>query len=364
MRKLATIREIKELLPIPGADLIELALIDGWQVVVKKGEFNTKDSCVYIEIDSILPPVDPFKFMEARKYRVRTIKLRGCLSQGLALPLSYFPSMKNTPKIGEDVTELLGITKYDPEDHGNNSVKLPVHPAVLLLCKFKLGRWIYYKFKPKSKGTWPEWVPKTDEERVQNIRGLFGLISQRNLYATEKLDGQSFTAFYKGNERTGLFKRGVYGVCSRNVWFKNPNETKNTWCNTALEHDIRVILNAFWNAHKVSLAIQGEIVGPTIQGNKYKLNKNSLYVYNIYDITNAKYFTHLQKAAFTKQYNLKLTPTVELQYEGKYPVNFVIQADGQSVLHTCPREGIVVRDIMDDSFSFKAISNAFLLKEK
>lgn len=88
MRKLATIREIKDIQPIEGADRIEVATVDGWQVVIKKGEFKVGDKIIYIEIDSIVPEREEFEFLRDRKFRVRTIKLRKQISQGLIMPLS------------------------------------------------------------------------------------------------------------------------------------------------------------------------------------------------------------------------------------------------------------------------------------
>ena len=93
MRKLASIQKIVDLQPIPKADRIEVATIQGWQCVVKKGEFQVGDLCVYFEIDSLLPEKPVFEFMRDRKFRVRTIKLMKCVSMGLILPLSIFESV-------------------------------------------------------------------------------------------------------------------------------------------------------------------------------------------------------------------------------------------------------------------------------
>src|SRR5271157_945626 len=120
MRQLAYIETIKNLRPIEGADKIETAIILGWEVVVKRGEFSIGDKVVYCEIDSILPDLPPFEFLRAKKFRIRTIKLKSQISQGIAFPLSVInevtPSFDITKlNVGDDVTELLQITKYDPE---------------------------------------------------------------------------------------------------------------------------------------------------------------------------------------------------------------------------------------------------------
>lgn len=361
MRKLATVRIIKELYPIKKADLIELAIIDGWQVVVKRGEFQIGDKCVYIEIDSLVPPTKPFQFMEPRKYKVKTIKLRDCLSQGLALPLHYF-NLQNK-KEGDDLTELLQIVKYN-DDSGE--VSKPKSKLNTFLFQFNIVRWIYFKFNKKIKSSWPDFIPKTDEERVQNIRDLSRNLEGVNIYATEKLDGQSFTAFYHGTLKTGLFKKGIYGVCSRNIWFKHPKTTNNTWCNISIKHNIESILKNYFKQNKVALAIQGEIIGPGIQGNKYACKENKLFIYNIYNITLGKYLNLSEKMEFLKLYKtFEHVPIVLLELEEiKTVPYFLQQAEGISLLNKCEREGIVVRTITDDAFSFKAISNKFLLKEK
>ena len=114
MRKLATIREVADIRPIQGADNIEVAQIDGWECVVRKGEFHVGEHVIYVEVDSVLPDRPEFEFMRNRKFRVRTIKLRGQVSQGLVFPLAVLPVGTPT-ELGQDVTKELGIEKYDPQ---------------------------------------------------------------------------------------------------------------------------------------------------------------------------------------------------------------------------------------------------------
>ena len=118
MRKLASIQKITALRPIENADKIEVATVLGWQVVVQKGQFKEGDFCVYIEIDSILPDKPDFEFMRERKFRVKTIKLRGQVSQGICFPISILLKATDKDLIlreGDDMTELLGVRKYDPQ---------------------------------------------------------------------------------------------------------------------------------------------------------------------------------------------------------------------------------------------------------
>ena len=169
MRKLATIRTVTEILPIKGADMIVLAVVDGWKCVVKKDEFKAGDSAVYCEIDSFLPIKPEFEFLrkssfkrmgDKEGFRLRTVKLRGQISQGLLLPISV---LGREPQPGEDITEELGIEKYEPPT-----------PTCL---------------SGKVVGPFPATVQKTDEERIQNLAIDFKSYKYRTFFVTEKLDG-------------------------------------------------------------------------------------------------------------------------------------------------------------------------------
>lgn len=196
-RKLASIQKIIDIQPIDGADKIEVATVLGWKVVVSKAE-NHKigDLVCYIEIDSQCPATPMFEFLKDRKYRVKTIKLRKQVSQGLIIPLSAMP--KGKYEEGQDVTKLLGITKYDPEaeaeakllsESKNNSL---IHK---FLMKFKWYRKLYSKLHTKPKGGFPSWIKKTDETRIQVLTDMFNEVVAKNdtdepivFDVTEKLD--------------------------------------------------------------------------------------------------------------------------------------------------------------------------------
>jgi len=229
MRKLATIRTVHETRAIEGADLIELALVDGWKCVTKKGEFAVGDAVIYCEIDSFLPVQDEFEFlrksslkvMDGREgFRLRTVKLRGQISQGLLLNPVF---LGRRVAIGEDVTEELGIVKYEP----------PI-PACL-------GGEVI--------GGFPAFIAKTDEERIQNLADEFDSYRGKAFYVSEKLDGTSFTAFVH---------EGSFGVCGRN-WQLAENASNSQW-RVARELNLRARMETFGR----SLAIQGELVGPGI----------------------------------------------------------------------------------------------------
>lgn len=205
MRKLATIRTIANIKPIPNADRIEVAQIDGWEVIISKSDnFSQGDKVVYIEIDSKMPKTPEYDFLKSRRYVVKTIKLRGQVSQGLVLPLAVLPP--GDYKIGDDVTEILGVTKYDPEAEQENAVvsenkKKSRNPIIKFLMRFKWFRKIY--LKPSVKDTFPNWIKKTDEERIQNMTRLFEKLKRDKtvLSVTEKVDGTSATFFLKESRK-------------------------------------------------------------------------------------------------------------------------------------------------------------------
>jgi RNA ligase (TIGR02306 family) len=191
MRKLATKRKIKQLLDIKGKDRIVLAIIDGWSVIVKKDEFNVGDECIFFEIDSFLPAVDPFTFLgtpttyEGKQgYRLRTMRMASCLSQGLALPLTHF-----ILDYDRELDEQLGVVKYDVAEVCNQA------NGVGLLAG-------------NAGDKFPSFIPKTDEERIQNLTKYYEQYKTEKFYVAEKLDGSSAT-FY--------LKDGLFGVCSRNM---------------------------------------------------------------------------------------------------------------------------------------------------
>jgi len=351
MRHLATIQRIAEILPIESADNIEKARINDWWLVVKKDEFKVGDLCVYFEIDSFLPIEEQYAFLQkgsgTRKMlyegqervgiRLKTIRLRGQISQGLALPVEtfrargYFTAV--TKKEGDDVSEELNVIKYEQ----------PV-PACLA---------------GKVKGNFPPFIPKTDEERIQNCGYLLTQFPDTEFRAVEKLDGSSAT-FYK--------EAGVFGVCSRNL---DLLETEgNSFWQIAKKYNLPEILSE-------GMAIQGELVGPGIQQNPLKLSEVDLYVFNVFDIHQGKYLDADKASVFCATMGLKEAPVLPATFLGsEMTVEELLKlADGKSFVNpTMNREGIVCRPMTvirtriggnnNQRLSFKAISNYYLLREK
>ena len=340
-RKLASIRIISELRPIEGADKIELAIVDGWQVVVAKDvEHMVGDKVVYCEIDSFLPIRDEFEFLRKSSYkkmgeqegfRLKTIKLRGQVSQGLILPISIVPVTQfatavNLPE-GMDVTEMLGIVKYEP----------PI-PAELA---------------GKVKGGFPSFLSKTDEERVQNLVKEYGewkFTSKHQFYVTEKLDGSSAT--YYVND-------GVFGVCSRNLELL---ETEgNTFWKVARELDLENKMRSL----NMNVCFQGELIGEGIQGNPYKIKGQTVKFFNVFDIDQHQRVSLGTFLKIMDDLDLDFVPFIDVKLLLPNTVEDMLKfAEGKSKLNNdVEREGVVVRS-MDTSISFKAISNKFLLEEK
>lgn len=370
-RKLASIQKILDIQPIENADKIELATVLGWHVVVSKSE-NHKigDLVCYVEIDSQCPETPLFEFLKERKYRVKTIKLRGQISQGLIIPLDKLP--KGNYKEGQDVTKILGITKYDPEAEKENklieqSMKNNKNPIHKKLMKYKWYRKLYSKFTTPTKNGFPTWIKKTDEDRIQVLVEKFNDIiavndTKKALYfdSTEKLDGQSATYFIKKYKKLGLFTKYDFGVCSRNLRLKTPSNS--SYWTIAKKHDMEGILKDMikkYNAN--SIVIQGEICGTGIQGNKYQIDGYKLFVFNLI-IDNKRYRTQEVKNIL-KPYKIETVPILDTNVLLLPSIDEMVKnAEGKSKIYSkSDREGKVWRSCIGD-LSFKVINPKFLLK--
>ena len=336
LRKLASIRKISHIQSIPGADMIELAIVDGWKVVVAKNvEHKVGDMVVYCEIDSFLPIKEEFEFLRKSSYkkmsdgtegfRLRTIKLKGQVSQGLILPLKdlQLPN-KDLLEVGMDVTNLLGISKYEP----------PI-PAEL---------------SGKVKGLFPSFLRKTDEERIQNLSDEYENLKQHKFYVTEKLDGSSAT-FYS--------KDGVFGVCSRNL------ELLETEGNTFWKVARELKLEEWLTSQDVNYSIQGELIGESIQGNPYKIKGQTVGFFNAFNIDTQEYLGLEEFEKLISSMGLKSVPILDREFTLPDTIDELLTyADEKSVLNSnFDREGVVIRSL-DRKISFKVISNKFLLSEK
>jgi hypothetical protein len=371
MRSLAYIQTIKSLAPIAKADAIEKAEVLGWEIVVKKGDFNVGDKIVYCEIDSILPEYPCFEFLRAKRFRIRTIKLRGQISQGIVFPLSVLtdidPSFKVSKlKVGDDVTEALKIVKYDPEaalDVEEEQVK-----KSWLERKVSYYKWKLFGFKPIKKGNFPSDVPKTDETRVQMMGSSLEKRAGEKAYITEKVEGTSATFVYRksGNWLAKLFgQNGMFQVCSRNrIVFNSQTQRSgpdnNHLMKVAEKYNIRDGLTKL----NRNIAIQGECIGPKIQGNIYKIPDFELRVFLIYDIDAQIYLPYYEMMSVCAELKLGFVPILEFDVIKNDIKYYVELSKGKSNINPdIHREGIVIRS-MTDNFSFKSINPEYLLKQE
>jgi len=338
MRKLASIRKISDIRPIEGADMIEVATVDNWNVVVGKNEFKIGDNVVYFEIDSFLPIRNEFEFLrkssyrkladESEGFRLKTIRLRGQISQGLISSMSILNSEEipnsGVWNVGDDVTEYLGVVKYDP----------PLPPELDGIAI----------------GNFPSFIQKTDEERIQNLTEEYEGYKKFKFFASEKIDGTSSTFFLNDDE---------FGICSRNLQLVfNPD---NTFGRIVISNKLEEKLRKFGR----NLAIQGEIIGEGIQGNKYKLKGQKLLVYNIFDIDTYKYLSKDRMLDICKEFNLEIVPTIFAYFTLTETIDELVEiANDKSVIKSDTiREGLVWVSVdSPQRISFKTISNKFLLK--
>lgn len=337
MRKLATIRKIDEIRPILGADAIEAAVVGGWTVVIKRGEFVAGDLAVYLEIDSWVPnDLAPFlsKGSEPREFngvkgeRLRTVKLRGQVSQGLLIPISAVYGKIGSIDIqeGRDLTEFLGIQKWEA----------PI-PAQLA---------------GDVAGSFPTEVPKTDQERIQNLTEELKEWQDNNAFTwevTEKLDGSSMTVFVNGDNE---------GVCSRN-WALKETAGNSLWRVARSEQLIEKIRSTGRN-----LALQGEIIGEGIQGNRYNVRGQEFHLFDIYDIDRGEYMTPFERRTFCDTHGIKHVPLIAVgMVIQEFVQGLLDMAEGKSMLNNkAEREGLVFKCNTFGGPTFKAISNKFLLK--
>lgn len=364
MRSLATIQTINKIEPIEGADRIELATILGWHVVVKKGEFNVGDKCVYIEIDSLLPEKPEFEFLRKKKFRIKTMRVRGVISQGICFPLSVVGLDEEKYKIGDDVTEILGVTKYDLDDDADLEDKTSTKvnsKFVKFLMRYKFFRKIFSKKKKRGDGFPTEYISKTDETRIQSMPWVLERDCGEYYYSCEKLDGQSGSFLLVKNKFPhNIFgKKYEYIVASRNrIAPQDSSYTK-----VSEKYNVEEVLKSIAKEYGSSMvAIQGEVIGDKIQGNKYKISGHQLYVFNL--IIDGKLKNIREMHDILDKYNMLIVPLV---WEGQlnHTVDEVIEmSKGKSHLAKRNREGLVFRKLSDPRVSFKAINPEFLLEEK
>ena len=355
IRKLASIQLIDEIIPIKGATNVELAKILGWYSIVKMGQFKARDRCIFFEIDSIVPERPEFEFMRSKKFRVRTMKSTrlGVISQGLIMsiydlsyevggrlyPFEDFLEHNDCP-IGTDVTNILGIQKYEIPLEGGKSTK--------------------------PKGAFPIYiVPKTDELRIQAFPKLLEEMKGLPYVMRIKFDGTSFTTFSFNGES---------GVCSRNLELHETDG--DVYWKIAHKYNLPQRLVDYCKIIGKNLAIQGEICGPiVIHSGHNPLNAkiDDLHLFSVYDINEHKYVNDSIAESIARDLGINFVTLYEKGDNFNYTIEELLEKT-KDVYYPGTKnqiEGLVVRPhestyshIIGGQLSFKVINTEYLLEEK
>ena len=359
MRKLASIVTIATAEPIPGSDRLDVVTMKGkgWRVVTGRGEFKPGDTAIYFEIDSALPADDErYAFLRDRclrtwtdkrgnvlkqAIRIRTVKLRGVISQGLVMPVDLFPELAAIMN-GEDEDEILHVEHFDDID-------AEMKAALDTRCPQGFGR---------REGNFPAWIPKTDEERIQNLADWPDTLKGVLWEVTEKADGSSMTVFWSPSNR----QENPFGVCSRN--FELKRDETNAWWEAAIKHGIEDKLAALGR----EIAIQGELVGPGLNGNRDLLSEREFRVFRIWDIANGRYLGSTERRELCASLELPHVKVVAeaMDVFSELPTVDAVLKFAEGVTDRGhEREGLVFKEA-DCPYprSFKAVSNRYLLKLK
>ena len=348
-RKLATIRQISEVRRIPDADKICAYVVDGWTVVDSIGKYSVNDLVVYCEIDSWIPStVAPFltkpdkfpkEYNGVEGERLRTVKLRGQISQGLLLPIDCTTISDGEGTVisvseGDDVTEFLGIQKWERP--------LPT------------------QLQGQAKGNFPSFIRKTDQERCQNL--------QKNIFVDWKDLEWEISLKLDGSSLTGYYNNGETGICSRNLELMDNDENSgNSFIQTFNSSGLKDAIKSIGR----NVAVQGEMMGEKIQGNRENLTGTILFIFDVFDIDNQQYMTPqdrlefinlLFKNGYTGDIAPILNSKTTLHNIGISNITDLLSfADGKSINNPV-REGVVFKCVTNGDISFKTISNKFLLK--
>ena len=393
-RELAYVVKVDDIRPIPGRDRVECAVVGGWTIMVRKDQFKPGDLGIYFEIDSQVPEKEPFMFLEAKHFKIKTQKYKTpdgqFWSQGLLMHAEDFGWEMLDDSIADDeknlhfdegdtrfLTEKLGVTYAVAEDNSRkaNSVdkykkmaqrngKLFAHQPFRWLMRRAWGRKVLFFFfgKPKDKKTgWPEWVKRTDEERVQNMPWI--LQNKDPWIATEKIDGTSTTFTMKRGKHNNF----DFYVCSRNVVFDKPDKQcfyeSNVYIEMAekyhIEDTLREILMNNLNWDWVTL--QGETYGAGIQKRDYSLKGHDFMGFNFITSTNGRW-NSVDASKLMFQYGIPWVPIIDENFILPDTVEELLAiATDKSAVDGGMREGLVFRS-QDGAQSFKAVSNEFLMK--
>lgn len=417
IRELCYLVTIDTIEPIIGSDNCEAAVVGGWRIMVRKNTFVAGDIAIYFEIDSRVPATEQFAFLEKKHYKVKTQKYTfggkgNFISQGLLMApedfgwevhfgmgyddgevaylgpsagqLAVLDDEKNWRFVDDEsrfLTNKLGVI-YSVEDDNkrkanssNDKYKKMVqrhprlfqNPIIKRIYKTNIGKKILFVFFGKKKDTrnWPEWVQKTDEERVQNMPWI--LEDKSHWIATEKIDGTSTTFTLKREKNILGRETREFLVCSRNVVFDKPDKKcfydSNVYLEMAEKYRIEEFLNLYLDSYKDTswVTLQGETYGSKIQVRDYGLSEHKFMGFNLIDSAVGRWNSVYAKEACEKN-NIPWVPIIDTDFVMPDTVDELLKiATGKSTIDGGMREGLVFRS-KDGIKSFKAVSNEFLLK--
>lgn len=337
----------------PNADALDIVQVLGWQVVTKRGEYKDNDLCIYVVIDTVLPERPEFEFLRNKHFRIKPIRLRGEESAGICFPLTLLPNLQlwakaatddgkdihsynanlpdGTPKVcqpGDDVTELLDIKHYEK----------PI-PAELA---------------GQAEGMFPSFLIITDEDNIRTYPDSLTEMWGRPYYITRKDDGCSGTFFINGDD---------FGVCSRRVHLK-PSDSNGFW-KMARKYNVEQAIRAEFPGEPY--AVQGEVVGPSIQDNHLGLTELELHLFNLFDIKSRTYLSYEKLTAFCAKYNIPMVTTLSEGSAFGFTVEELVKmASEQIYTNGFPAEGIVIRPkegfrskVLNKSWSGKVLNPLF-----
>ena len=384
-RELAYVVKIDNIIPIDGADRVEQAVVGGWHIMVRKGQFKAGDKAVYFEIDSKVPEREPYMFLADKHFKIKTQKyFKGTvISQGLLMAFEDFNWAEDKYEVGTFLTKELGITYAVEEDNKrkSNITKydkmyqrhldlFKKYKILRKIFKTNIGKKILFIFLGKKRDTrnWPSWVVKTDEERVQNMPFLFPGDPDKKWIVTEKIDGTSTTFTMKGRGR----KQEFY-ICSRNVNFDKPEKAENCFYETnvyiemAEKYNMENVLKNILENHPEFefVTIQGETYGANIQKRDYGLTGHDFMAFNLifgYKDGRVERLNPIDMTSIlVNTYNIPCVPVLDTIILPETMDEMIAYANGKSLVDGGMREGVVLRTL-DGVESFKSVSNDFLIK--
>lgn len=353
---LASVQKVLSVTKHPNADTLSICTVLGWQCIIKLDQFKENDLVGYIMIDTVVPEKDEFEFLRDKKFRVRTIKLRGELSQGLVIPLP-----EGKWKEGDDLTDIIGVKKYEKPDNNPIRESKPKRPTKFwprLKYDFKyhyLYRW-FPKLRNKTRSVFPKHlVPITDEERIQNIPKVLEQYKGKDFIASYKLDGSSITIIHEKN----FLGKSVYRICSRRFELHDKN---NDWYkvfdSTNFKNHIDKLVTIFGN----NIIVQGEAIG-SFNGNHHNLKSNEIRLFNIY--VDGKRINQKDFIDICETHQIPHCPWYWVgQLNFTLPEILQFAQIPDPINPKVPVEGLVFRSCDDSNISWKVVNNNYLLKEK